>query len=97
MKTTHTFTATIIGFICGLAILWIATNNIDSVPTKSQAFIPTPKETTTNNSDLELYRDEVSYLQQDLKSLQKQLNDLQQATQQNQAENTELEHESQES
>ncbi len=97
MKTTHTFTTTIIGFICGLAILWIATNNNDSVPTKSQTLIPTPKAITTNNSDLELYRDEISYLQQDLKSLQKQLNDLQQATQKNQAENTELEHESQES
>jgi hypothetical protein len=97
MKTKHKFTATIIGFICGLAILWIATNNSDSDSTKSLALKPTPKATTTNNSDLELYRDEVSYLQQDINSLQKQLNDLQQATKQNQAASKKLANESQES
>jgi len=97
MKTKHIFTVSIIGFMCGLAILWVATNNNDSGPTKSQVLKPAPTATSTNSPYLELYRDEVSNLQQELKSLQIQLNDLQQTRRHNQDENSQLEHESQES
>ncbi len=95
MKTKHKFTATIIGFICGLAILWVVTNKENSGQVKSLALKSIPTETTTNNSDLEQSRDEISYLQQDLKSLQIQLKDLQQTTQINQAENIQLIHDNQ--
>jgi hypothetical protein len=95
MNTKHKFTTTIIGFICGLVIFWTVINKENSGQVKSFAFKSRPIETTTNNSDLEQYRDEISYLQQDLKSLQIQLKDLQQTTQINQAENIQLIHDNQ--
>ncbi len=92
MKTKHAFSAAIIASICGLAILWVVTINSDSGSMKSTSLKPAPKETRANNSDLELYRDEVSNLQQEIKSLQIQLNDLQQVSRINQAEKIQLKH-----